>query len=104
MILTGEVSEFVSNRQHSKIQFLQEENNQLREYIRDLESQAKLNKEALKISLGNYEKISKNQSQSTYTSYCIEDHQVFQYQQLVEKLNEENQRLLSSMQKLAKEK
>ena len=74
MILTSEANtEFVSNRLNSKIKFLQEENNQLREYVKDLESQAKLNKEALKISLKPASKsIKQNQNSAT-----IEEQQVF---------------------------
>jgi hypothetical protein len=49
MILGTEVNEFVTNRQLSKIQFLQQENNQLQEYILDLEKALHLNKEAMKI-------------------------------------------------------
>lgn len=49
-ILGTEVNEFVTNRQNSKIQFLQAENAQLQEDIKDLEQALRLNKEALKIS------------------------------------------------------
>ena len=50
MILGQEANEFVSNRQNSKIQFLQAENAQLNEDIKDLEQSLKLNKEALKLA------------------------------------------------------
>ena len=64
MILGTEFNEFITNRQNSKIQYLQQENDQLSEFVRDLENALRLNKEALKLAVDQCQTSRKNPSNS----------------------------------------
>ena len=63
LILGSEVSEFLVNRQTAKIQYLQQENYQLLEQVKDLERALILNKDILKIAF-------------EFSKYCSHDMKV----------------------------
>ncbi|CAD8139698.1 unnamed protein product [Paramecium octaurelia] len=94
-IIGGDFSEFVANRQYAKIQYLQEENKQLQEQLKDMDKALKLNKEVLRMSL---EQNLNNSNNSTNSS---EQNQTIQLQM---KLHEENELIRKQMVKLTEER
>ncbi|CAD8211068.1 unnamed protein product [Paramecium pentaurelia] len=98
MILGTEVNEFVSNRQQSKIHYLSEENRSLQEYIQDLESALKLNKQAMTLTLEGLNKrpqlTTDNSTMSTGYNYPNS-----QLERVIQLLNEENQKLIKGLSK-----
>ncbi|EGR33398.1 hypothetical protein IMG5_054430 [Ichthyophthirius multifiliis] len=105
MILGSEINEFVTNRQNSKIQFLQAENNQLQEDIKDLEQALKLNKEALKLAY-QQKKIQNNQQNnvSNINNQTINYQDIDNQNKLFEKLYQENKQLLETLERITKER
>ncbi|CAD8190034.1 unnamed protein product [Paramecium octaurelia] len=105
MILGTEVNEFVSNRQQSKIHYLQEENKQLQEYIIDLENALKLNKQAMALTMDGMNKRGQTSDSSTM-SMCYTNYQNSQLESVIKLLNEENEKLMkgfSNQQKIAQQ-
>ncbi|CAK93899.1 unnamed protein product (macronuclear) [Paramecium tetraurelia] len=105
MILGTEVNEFVSNRQQSKIHYLQEENKQLQEYIIDLENALKLNKQAMALTMDGMNKRGQTSDSSTM-SMCYTNYQNSQLEGVIKLLNEENEKLMkgfSNQQKIAQQ-
>ncbi|CAD8047661.1 unnamed protein product [Paramecium sonneborni] len=94
-ILGVEISEFVANRQYAKIQYLQEENKQLQDQLKDMEKALKLNKEVLRLTL---EQNLNNSGNSTNSGEHV------QTIQLQIKLHEENEMLRNQMVKLTDER
>ncbi|CAD8195308.1 unnamed protein product [Paramecium pentaurelia] len=106
MILGTEVNEFVSNRQQSKIHYLQEENKQLQEYIIDLENALKLNKQAMALTMEGMNKRVQLTSDSSTMSMCYTNYQNSQLESVIKLLNEENEKLmkgLSNQQKITQQ-
>lgn len=107
MILGTEVNEFVSNRQNSKIQYLQQENNQLQEYARDLENALRLNKQAMKIMQESMSKRKCDEGASTSMSTTMQStyetkQQLERYELLIRNLSEENSQLLETLSRVQK--
>ncbi|KAL4444384.1 hypothetical protein ABPG74_016677 [Tetrahymena malaccensis] len=103
-ILGTEVNEFVTNRQNSKIQFLQAENAQLQEDIKDLEQALKLNKEALKLA---YEQQRKQYSTNNSNSTTLGQSNTVDQEgtnKLFDKLYQENKQLFQSLQRVTRER
>ncbi|CAD8187538.1 unnamed protein product [Paramecium octaurelia] len=98
MILGTEVNESVSNRQQSKIHYLQEQNKQLQEYIIDLENVLKLNKQAMSLMMEGVNKRSQMTSDSSTMSMCYPNYQNSQLESVVKLLNEENEKLMKGFQ------
>ncbi|CAK83147.1 unnamed protein product (macronuclear) [Paramecium tetraurelia] len=94
-IIGGGVSEFVANRQYAKIQYLQEENKQLLEQLKDMEKALILNKEVLRLSL------EQNLNNSNNSTNCSEQNQTLHLQM---KLHEENEMLRNQIVKLTEER
>ncbi|CAD8047496.1 unnamed protein product [Paramecium primaurelia] len=90
-----EISEFVANRQYAKIQYLQEENKQLQDQLKDMEKALKLNKEILRLTL------KQNLNNSTNSTNSSEQIETIQLQM---KLHEENEMLRKQMNKLTDER
>ncbi|CAD8095370.1 unnamed protein product [Paramecium primaurelia] len=106
MILGTEVNESVSNRQQSKIHYLQEQNKQLQEYIVDLENVLKLNKQAMSLTMEGVNKRSQMTSDSSTMSMCYTNYQNSQIESAIKLLNEENEKLMKgflNQQKIAQQ-
>ncbi|KAM3141030.1 hypothetical protein pb186bvf_006831 [Paramecium bursaria] len=98
LILGSEISEFVANRQYAKIQYLQQENEQLQEQLRDFDKALKLNKDIIRLAFDATSNIN-NSNNSTNAS-----NESIQQKQLLLKLHEENEVLRTQLKKLQEER
>lgn len=118
LILQTEPVEFQYSKQTTKMAFLHQEIRQLQEYIHDLENVVKLNKEALKIAVSPADNSPHTKSKSRYghndtistgaftneASTVAEKANIANLQQVIEHLNQENTLLLTTAQRLRKER
>ncbi|KRX00390.1 hypothetical protein PPERSA_03611 [Pseudocohnilembus persalinus] len=107
-------SESVINRQNDKIQFLQNENIQLHEDIKDLQRALTLNQDMLKITQQKINFSANNNAsqqppksfskEQTYLQDGQEAHNIAYLQEILEKKNQENKILLQTYNRCIKER
>jgi hypothetical protein len=110
-LLQTDPLEFQNTRQSTKINFLQQEVQQLQEHIQDLEQVVRINKEALKIStsqqsqaLLKLKSASHNDTTASTIDITLSKENVKSLQLLVDQLQEENTKLLDIIEKVRKER
>ena len=110
-LLQTDPLEFQNTRQSTKINFLQQEVQQLQEHIQDLEQVVRINKEALRIStsqqsqaLLKLKSASHNDTTASTIDNTLSKDNVKGLQLLVDQLQEENTKLLEIIEKVKKER
>jgi len=110
-LLQTDPLEFQNTRQSTKINFLQQEVQQLQEHIQDLEQVVRINKEALKISTSQQSQAllklksgSHNDTTASTIDNTLSKENVKGLHLLVDQLQEENTKLLDIIEKVKKER